>query len=135
MRRIFVSFGLGALALLLFTLGAPMAADPPDAVIIDDCAKKKSAVEFPHKAHVELTKCATCHHTQEGLTADSGDEVKPCASCHFNPEVEGTPDCSEMSTTKNPYHATCIKCHKDAVKKDEASKAPTKCDGCHPKAG
>jgi hypothetical protein len=44
MRRIFVSFGLGALALLLFTLGAPMAADPPDAVIIDDCAKKKSAV-------------------------------------------------------------------------------------------
>jgi len=134
MRRIFVSFGVGALALLLFAFGAPMAADPPDTVTIDDCAKKKSAVEFPHKAHVELTECTTCHHNQEGLTADSGGEVEKCASCHIEPEEEGTPKCSEMSTSKNPYHATCVKCHKAEVKKDEASKAPTKCDGCHPKA-
>ena len=39
-----------------------------------------------------------------------------------------------MSQKKNPYHINCVPCHKEAVAKDEASKAPTKCNQCHPKA-
>ena len=131
MQKIFVGLAVGALALLLSA--SPATAGMPDAVTIDDCAKKKSAVEFPHKAHVGLTECATCHHTQKDLTADSG-EAEKCSGCHNEPEKEDTPKCSEMSTSKNPYHATCIKCHKDEVKKNAESKAPTKCDACHPKA-
>ena len=107
---------------------------PPDNITIDDCVNKKAAVEFPHKAHVDLAKCVDCHHTQEDLTADSGVEVQKCGDCHTTPEKEETPICSQMSPSKNPYHINCVKCHKAAVKEDPESKAPTKCDQCHPKA-
>ena len=118
---------IGFLATLLF-VGAIVVAGTGDEVIsLDGCGEKKAAVEFPHKAHQEVTECTTCHHTAEGLTADSDVEVKSCKSCHLNPENAETPSCSEMSMSKNPYHKMCISCHK------EQGKGPTKCNDCHPK--
>ena len=128
MRKVLVLLGIGALAIV--ASGMMMAAD--DVMTIDACAAKKSAVSFPHKAHEALTECSTCHHTQEGLAA--GGEAEKCSSCHLEPEDAATPKCAEMSMSKNPYHKACVACHKDAVKADAESKAPTKCDGCHPKA-
>lgn len=103
-------------------------AEAPENITLGGCADKKAAVEFPHAAHYELTECSTCHHTQEGLTADSEEAVEACISCHLEPEVEGTPRCGEMSVKKNPYHIKCIGCHK------EQDAGPATCDECHPKA-
>jgi hypothetical protein len=128
MKKVLVLLGIGAL--VIAASGLMAAAD--DVIVIDDCANKKSGVSFPHKAHEGLTECSTCHHTQEGLAA--GGEAEKCSSCHLEPEDAATPKCSEMSMSKNPYHKSCIACHKDAVKENAESKAPTKCDGCHPKA-
>lgn len=105
----------------------------PDNITIDDCVNKKAAVEFPHKAHVDLAKCVDCHHTQEDLTADSGIEVQKCGDCHTSPEEADTPICSQMSPSKNPFHINCVKCHKKALAENPDIKAPTKCDQCHPK--
>jgi hypothetical protein len=128
MRKSFLGIGLGVAAMLL-AVGA-FAAEAPEATTIDDCVAKKAAVEFPHAAHFEATECTTCHHTSEGLTADSagGMEVQACGACHTTPEEATTPECSQMSLKKNPYHIACVGCHK------EASAGPTKCDDCHPKA-
>ena len=134
MVKFFARLGIVALAVAVSAVWlTATAADPPENVTIDDCVAKKSAVEFPHKAHVGVTECSTCHHTQEGLTATSGDTVEKCGGCHVKPEKAETPACAQMSLSKNPYHISCIKCHKDAVKKDATLKAPTKCDACHPK--
>jgi hypothetical protein len=128
MRKVLSILGIGSL--VLAASGLMIAAD--DVITIDDCANKKSAVSFPHTAHQALTECATCHHTQPDLAA--GGEGEKCSNCHMEPEDAATPKCSEMSMTKNHFHKNCVSCHKDAVKKDAESKAPTKCDGCHPKA-
>lgn len=122
--------------LILVLLVAPLAfvitqaatpADAPENISLDGCGEKQAAVAFPHKAHWELSDCTTCHHTAEGLTADSDTDVKTCKSCHVKPEEEGTPDCSQMSLKKNPYHMLCVDCHK------KEQKGPTKCTECHPK--
>ncbi len=107
----------------------------PEKITIDDCAKKKAAVEFSHKAHMEITDCVTCHHTAEGLTAENYTkmEVKTCSSCHVKPEKAETPICSSSSKKKNPYHIVCITCHKETKVKNAETKAPTKCTACHPK--
>ncbi len=102
-------------------------AAPPEHITIDDCVAKKSAVEFPHAKHFEHMECVTCHHTQETLSLETADQAKPCSECHLKPEEASTPICSQMSPKKNPYHLTCMGCHK----KEE--KGPTKCDDCHPK--
>jgi hypothetical protein len=118
---------IGFLATLLFVGALVVAGTAPDEISLDGCGEKKAAVAFPHGAHLELTECTTCHHTAEGLTAESDMEVKTCKSCHLNPEAEDTPSCSEMSLSKNPYHKLCISCHK------EQAKGPSKCNDCHPK--
>jgi hypothetical protein len=125
-----------AAAALLFSAAiiAATAAEAPENVVIDDCVNKKAAVEFPHKAHMEQVECVTCHHTQEGLTADSDMEVEACGTCHNEPEDAETPVCSQMSLSKNPFHITCVGCHKEKLAEDETFAGPTKCDGCHPKA-
>jgi hypothetical protein len=133
MRKAFVSSSVAGLSVLVSAVFLVAVAGAPDVITIDDCQSKQAAVEFPHKAHLGLTECVTCHHTSEGLTADSDMAVEKCGSCHLEPEADTTPKCSEMSTSKNPYHKGCIGCHKDAVKADEASKAPVKCADCHPK--
>ncbi|MBU2501604.1 cytochrome c family protein [bacterium] len=109
----------------------------PENITIKECADKKTPVEFPHKAHVDLKiDCVTCHHTSEGLTAANFAEMKvaTCGSCHIAPEKAETPKCSESSKKTNPYHISCIGCHADAVAKNAESTAPTKCTACHPKA-
>jgi hypothetical protein len=109
------------------------AADLPETVTLDSCGEKQPPVVFPHAQHVDLTKCATCHHTQADLTAESTDAVETCASCHKDPEDPKTPSCAQMSPTKNPYHINCMGCHKKEKKKDASLKAPTKCKECHKK--
>ena len=123
---------LGIVFVMVATVfaGVAVAAEIPETVTIDDCVAKKTAVEFPHAAHAADVECTTCHHTAEGLTAETvgGMEVQACGSCHTEPTEATTPACSEMSLKKNPYHITCIGCHK------EQAAGPTKCDECHPKA-
>jgi len=113
-----------------------LAAEIPETVTIDECAAKKEAVEFPHKVHVELAACTDCHHTSEGLTAETAAdmEVATCASCHAEPADENVPDCAQMSLKKNPFHITCVGCHKEHAKENADTKAPTKCNECHVKA-
>ena len=134
MRRMFVPFA--ALVLLAGTaLFATVAKDAPEKITIQDCQAKKPAVAFPHKMHFDSgIACTKCHHTQADLKAGAAIEVKTCASCHVTPEKAETPKCSEMSPSKNPYHIVCMGCHKEEVAKKADSKAPTKCDQCHPKA-
>jgi hypothetical protein len=132
MRKSLVVTGI-VIAALVFAMPtlAATAKEAPEDVVIDQCMAKKSAVNFPHAAHFELTECTTCHHTNEGLTAELDVEVPSCASCHKDPEAAETPDCAQMSLSKNPYHVACVTCHKESG----VEAAPTKCDGCHPKAG
>ena len=133
--RKYMPFVLAALVILAGSTFIAGAATPPEKVKIDDCVTKKSAVEFPHGAHVKaIAECKTCHHTQPALTATSTEKVETCGSCHTAPEKAETPKCSEMSATKNPFHMSCVKCHKEELAKKADTKAPTKCDQCHPKA-
>jgi Na+-transporting methylmalonyl-CoA/oxaloacetate decarboxylase gamma subunit len=127
----FVTIFLSVLVVMLFTTGAfaVKATQAPAKITVNEAAKKQPAVTFDHAAHGKLTKCETCHHTQKGLTATSTDEVKKCSACHLNPEKPETPKMSEMSMTKNPFHISCIKCHKESGN----AKAPTKCTECHKK--
>jgi len=120
---------LAAVGMLAFAAGTV-----PKEVTIDDCQSKQPAVKFSHEAHTAKTDCVTCHHTQQGLTAEKAAEAKPCETCHNTPEKAETPKCSEMSLTKNPYHIACINCHKEELKKNAEAKAPTKCTDCHVKA-
>ena len=133
--RKYMPFVLAALVILAGSTFIAGAATPPEKVKIDDCVTKKSAVEFPHGAHVKaIAECKTCHHTQPALTATSTEKVETCGSCHVAPEKAETPKCSEMSAPKNPFHMVCVKCHKEELAKKADTKAPTKCDQCHPKA-
>ena len=130
MRRWLIGFAVTAMVLSVAGMAA-VAGEVPETITLDECMDKKAAVEFPHKAHFELTECTTCHHTSEGLTADSDmSAVQTCGACHLEPEEETTPACSQMSLKKNPYHIGCVGCHKESGKET----APTKCDECHPKA-
>lgn len=126
MTKILKTLGV-AVAALAVTFALSAAVTPPDEVVIDAAQDKRAPVTFPHAKHVEqVDDCVTCHHTTEGLTAASGQEVETCSACHLDPE-EGVPGMREMSLTKNPLHKGCISCHK------EQDKGPTKCDDCHPK--
>ena len=96
---------------------------------------KQGPVTFPHAAHFAVTECVTCHHTNEGLTAETAasTEVATCGSCHDAPEKEGVPDTASMSLTKNAFHISCVGCHKESAKADAALSLPTKCTECHVK--
>ncbi len=126
-----LAFGLLSAAMVFATT----ANKAPEKITINECATKKPAVLFPHKAHWAITSCKTCHHTQPDLTPTSTVEVQACATCHHNPEKADTPDCTQMSMTKNPYHMVCLTCHKETKAKDANTKAPTACTGCHVAAG
>jgi cytochrome c553 len=123
MRKVLFAFGMVVFVLMVSALAFNATAG--DDIVIDDCAKKQAAVNFPHEAHKAVTECATCHHTQPDLAA--GGEAESCAGCHVGPEDAATPDCAQMSMSKNPYHITCVSCHKTE------EKGPTKCTECHPK--
>ena len=138
MRKLFLMtiIVLSALAALVaFATEVPEEITVPEDIIIDACADTKAAVAFPHKAHFEIAACVDCHHTSEGLTAETvaDMEVATCSSCHLEPEEAETPSCKEKSTKKNPFHITCITCHKTYKKEHADTTAPTKCAACHPK--
>ena len=122
MKKVLTVIGIVAVACLS---GMVMAEE--ETFTLGACGEKKAAVTFPHTAHAGVTECQTCHHSNEGLTADSDQKVEKCSACHLNPEKAETPDCASMSATKNPYHIRCIGCHKTEAK------GPTKCNDCHPK--
>jgi hypothetical protein len=123
-------FAISALAIVAI-------ADVPEEIVIDACGEEKAPVAFPHKAHFEFAACVDCHHTSEGLTAETVADmtVETCFSCHAEPEDAETPKCSEKSTKKNPYHIRCVGCHKEYKKEHADTTAPTKCNACHPKEG
>lgn len=118
-----------AVVLLVATIVVAAPHHAPEEIVIDDAVNKRAAVDFPHQLHWEnVESCDTCHHENEGLTVEAEVEVETCASCHLDPEEEGTPGIRELSMKKNPYHILCVDCHKTE------EKGPTKCDECHPKA-
>jgi hypothetical protein len=102
----------------VFSAGVIVAADAPDKVTIKDVQKSKSAVAFPHKAHADRIKnCAECHHK------DAAGKEQKCFTCHKAEKAGAT------ASLKDALHVKCKDCHA----KDATKKAPTKCDGCHPK--
>ena len=133
MRKFFL---VGLIAVMAVAVAA-LAAEMPEKVTLKDCADTKTPVEFNHKAHVATgAACIKCHHTTEGLTAETVAKatVAKCGSCHVKPEKAETPMCSGKKPTDNPYHIVCITCHKEAIAAKADSKAPKLCTGCHPKA-
>lgn len=117
---------LWALAVGILGVVAAAAVQVPENVTLDKAKNKQAPVVMPHKAHADKYACDTCHHTQKGLTAEAA-EVKPCSSCHLDPEKPETPSMREMSLSKNPFHKLCIDCHK------KEAKGPSKCAECHKK--
>jgi hypothetical protein len=102
----------------VFSAGVIVAGNAPDTATIKDVQKAKSAVAFPHKAHAERIKnCAECHHK------DAAGKEQKCFACH-KAEKKGA-----AVSLKDAMHTKCKDCHA----KDATKKAPTKCDGCHPK--
>ena len=113
------------LVTLAFTIGASAAtaADAPENIKIDQAQKKQPAVDFPHKAHWELTECTTCHHTLEA----EDETVKACHECH------GSKD-GEAPRVKTAFHSTCIGCHEYTIAHgEEAGPLKKKCKLCHVK--
>ncbi len=114
--------------LLTFCLATTVAyATPPATVTINAAAKKQPAVQFPHEKHLTRAKtCDTCHHMNKGMTKATEKNVQKCSACHLDPKAP-VPSMREMSMTKNPFHITCINCHK------AGKKGPVVCTGCHVK--
>jgi hypothetical protein len=115
-KLIAIMVGLGILG-----MGAGIAAkSQPKVVVIDKCKKKKSGVKFNHAKHTKelKVKCKQCHHKGKN---------KACASagCHVGKAAGKKPGCAEMSMKKNPFHITCVGCHK------KNKKGPKKCKECH----
>lgn len=114
--------GLMALAFTFVLSSSATSKAPPKDHVIKICKTKKSAVKFPHAAHVKKlkakgVKCATCHHKK------SADKTCGTAKCHAKPQ-KGVAACTKASK-KNAYHVSCIGCHK------KMAKGPTKCKQCH----
>jgi hypothetical protein len=102
---------------------APLSAkDPPKQVMIKACQKSKPPVTMSHEEHTKKAKieCKTCHHKGEGKTCSE-------AKCHQGKAEGKRPGCAEMSLTKNPFHISCIGCHK------KENKGPKTCAKCHKK--
>jgi len=101
-------------------VGLAISAKPaPKQVVIDKCKKKKKAVTLTHEKHIKILKipCKKCHH--------KGTPDKPCSSCHAGKMKGKNPGCAEMSPKKNPFHISCMGCHK------KLKKGPSKCKQCH----
>lgn len=118
-----------SLALVLTGAVALWAHHGPDKVVLDAAGPKakRAPVEFPHKLHIEnVASCDTCHHDQKGLKAGPDIKVAKCSSCHLDPEPD-VPGIREMGVRNNPFHISCVGCHR------EKSKGPTACNDCHPR--
>jgi cytochrome c553 len=98
---------------------------------------KKVPVNFTHKQHsVDLKiKCTDCHHVyKDGKNVwKDGDKAAKCSSCHNTPKKNQKVGGVKVYSAYNAYHKNCRTCHKAFKKQDKKSKAPTKCNQCHPK--
>jgi hypothetical protein len=126
---------LGAIAVCLFFLGAPLhvhgQAQPKDTVILKGAPM--GGVKFEHKLHVEraANKCDVCHHASKPQKP-SKQAQEACDDCHTKPPQAG------MKTVRQAaYHnptaksGTCLDCH---IKDNAAGKkSPVKCTECHKK--
>jgi hypothetical protein len=94
----------------------------PKQIVIKECQKAKPPVAFPHETHTKKAKvaCKTCHHKGQDQTCGA-------AKCHAGKAEGKRPGCAEMSPSKNPYHISCIGCHK------KQNKGPKGCGDCHKK--
>jgi hypothetical protein len=134
MRRMATAVSILAAGLLAMLLVLPQSAakKAPKSVVLKACKDKKPPVKFDHAAHQKIVKkagkdCKTCHHNGDAKKGPTGKDTT-CASCHLKVQKNiGT--CKDKSASKNPFHVSCIGCHKKM--KEEAKKAPTKCKECH----
>lgn len=114
--------------LLCFVAAVAFAHHGPTTVMLDAGKVKQPGVAFNHGNHATtyVAKCETCHHSDKGLTKDSDKSVKKCSSCHLTAQG-ATGTIQDASLTKNPFHSSCIGCHKTE------KKGPTMCKDCHKK--
>jgi hypothetical protein len=98
----------------------------PTTITIDAAAAKQPGVSFDHHKHSTslADSCDTCHHTQQGLTAESDANVQKCSTCHLDPKGD-VPSMRAAGLKDNPFHVACISCHR------EQKKGPTTCKQCH----
>jgi hypothetical protein len=121
---------------LFLTVGALIAADVPDEIVIENKGyekDKKGPTKLSHKKHHEVYKaaCTDCHHEfKDGKNVwKEGDPVQKCIACHDPLEKKG-----KVMKLQNAYHRNCKNCHKAYIKDHPESKAPyKKCTGCHEK--
>jgi len=93
----------------------------------------KTAVTFPHKAHVDGgLDCLTCHHK-----AESKDAVKGCAveGCHADASkaAKKDPKGFYQAFHQKKSEASCLGCHKKVKTSKAGKKLPVSCKACHPK--
>ncbi len=81
---------------------------------------KMGTVTFPHKAHAEKEKCATCHHTTK-----EGEAVKACTDCHGK-----DPKAPKM---QDAAHKLCKGCHEKTVAAGKKAPNAKDCKSCHVK--
>lgn len=112
--------------LVCLVVTAVFAHHGPKTITIDAAAAKQPGVTFDHSRHSTslVDGCDTCHHTQEGLTAESDADVVKCSTCHLDPEGD-VPSMRAASLKANPFHVACVNCHR------EQKKGPVTCKQCH----
>jgi hypothetical protein len=125
----FSVFAVGSVVMAAEGADGKMTINQPEATFGKAKSKTKApqvGVTFNHKKHGADLKCATCHHTQPTLGTDAAVKGTSCFTCH------GAVAKEKQSTAKDMIHkGSCVKCHKDTVAKNAASKAPTACKDCH----
>jgi len=81
-------------------------------------------VTFFHAKHQDFApqQCVTCHHKTEQETNHA------CRACHKRSVETNEGDPPSFSAVKMKF---CRGCHAQAKEKDQNSKAPVACEGCH----
>ena len=131
MKKCFLSMASCAL-IILFAAPALLSQDAPQGDIVmtvpEGAEATKNPVTFPHGKHIEITECATCHHTWDGAAP-----VQKCKNtgCHVDMATS-----KGEGSYKGAFHAkvdfSCKGCH-TTLKKAGEKYGPTKCTQCHPK--
>jgi len=118
--------------LAFLAVGALMAADVPDDILIENEGYKadiKGPVKLSHKKHSTDygAVCTDCHHEYDGgkNVWKEGQPVKKCSACHDPQKTEGN-----VQKLQTAYHSNCKDCHKEHQDKNAPYK---KCNDCHQK--
>ena len=101
----------------------------PDRIMLTGASL--GGVDFSHKAHQDMTDCASCHH-ESRPEKPLESEHQPCTGCHVK-----TPVAPMTTSIRDAFHdatakaGTCVDCH---VTEGAAGKTvPMKCTECHKK--